>query len=315
VWQSRKDFEVDFFRSYRISRLQRGKKIVPIGSTIIVREAKRHKEHVPRKVAAALSVLDDLNLDAIFWFQSLIALLLKRVDTDKSAFHRSIFALLMRVTQDAMVIRNLICSGFDVQARNLLRSMEEHVDTIYYLCLKPEASEEFVHADDDVKANQFWYAHIRGSRKVIDRILGERLKAKVELAELQQFRLEERKMLSTAHHPSYMAVTIPFFVPYERVNVTKFIFGFPSEFSYRTGMLLFYILAELCLYLSFLNKDMKEIIEYKGRDILQTVVRKGQNHLAIMLLHLVRNWRSPLFSRTAAMVEFLDGLRRDHTSA
>jgi hypothetical protein len=104
-------------------------------------------------VAAALSVLDDLNLDAIFWFQSLIALLLKRVDTDKSAFHRSIFAVLMRVTQDAMVIRNLICSGFDVQARNLLRSMEEHVDTIYYLCLKPEASEEFVYADDDVKAN------------------------------------------------------------------------------------------------------------------------------------------------------------------
>jgi hypothetical protein len=31
--------------------------------------------------------------------------------------------------------------------------MEEHVDTIYYLCLKPEASEEFVYADDDVKAN------------------------------------------------------------------------------------------------------------------------------------------------------------------
>jgi hypothetical protein len=275
---------------------------------MIVREAKRHKSHVPRKVAAALSVLDDLNLDAIFWFQSLIALLLKRINTDKSAFHRSVFALLMRVTQDAMVIRNLIYNDFDVQARNLLRSVEEHVDTIYYLCLKPEASEEFVDADDEIKANQFWYTHIRGSRKVIDRMVGEMLKAKVDLQELQQFRLQERKMLATAHHPSYMAVTIPFLVPYKHVNVTKFIFGFPSEFSYRTGMLSFYILAELCLFLSFLNKDMKKIIECKGRDILQTVVRKGQNHLGIMLLHLVRNSRSPIFKATVAMEEFIGGL-------
>ncbi len=46
--------------SYRTSRLQRARKIVPIGSLLIGEEARQHKRHVPKRVMATLSVLDDL---------------------------------------------------------------------------------------------------------------------------------------------------------------------------------------------------------------------------------------------------------------
>jgi hypothetical protein len=214
-------------------------------------------------------------------------------------------ALLMRVTQDATVIRNLIHDGFDVQARNLLRSADEHVNTIYYLCLRPEVSGEFISAEDEESANQFWHRHIKRSRKFIYDTISRRVQSKLELAELKEFRDAEWKSLSTAHHPSHMAATIPFLIPYESVNVFDYMFGLPSEQSYRTGKLLFYILSEMPLYLGFLNDNLRGIISRAGRGTLQKIVRQGCLHLTAMRLQLVQNWNCPLFASSPEMVRLL----------
>jgi hypothetical protein len=173
----------------------------------------------------------------------------------------------------------LIQEGFDTQAKNLLRSIDEHVEAIYYLSIKPEVAEEFVSAQDEKSANQFWHNHIKRSRKIIDDAIKGKLKSHAEFTELREFRFEERKTLSMAHHPSYVAATVSFFVPYDSVNVTKYIFGLPSEASYRTGRLLFYILGEMAMFLGFLNDDMKKIISRRRRGLLQRLVRQGQRHL------------------------------------
>jgi len=310
VWRNRKDFEVDFFKSYRRSRLQRAKRIAAMGSAIIRGEAKRHKRSVPRRVVTALSILDDLNLDAILWLQALTTLMLDESSLPESSFKRAIIALLMRLTQDAMVVRNLIADGFDVQAKSLLRSIDEHIDAIYYVCLKPEVSDAFVAAQDERSANRFWYEHFRSARKFVNGAISQLFKDQASLSELQEFRIAERELLSTAHHPSYMAMTIPFLVPYKEVNVTRFMFGLPNEFSFRTGKLLFYILAELAMFIGFLNKDIEKIIQGKRRTTLQRLVRQGQLHLVTMLLHLVENWRAPVFDKSREMREFVKQLER-----
>jgi hypothetical protein len=123
-------------------------------------------------------------LDAVLWYQALTMLMLEERRGPDPFFQQAIEGLLMRVSQDAMVIRNLIRDGYDAQAKNILRSLDEHADAIYYLCLRPETSEEFVRADDDKSANHFWHRHIKRSRNVIDDAIQKLVKTGVNTAEL-----------------------------------------------------------------------------------------------------------------------------------
>ena len=209
-------------------------------------------------------------------------------------------ALSRRVAQDAMVVRRLICEGYDVQARNLLRSLDEHLGAIYYLCLKPGACSKFIAAQTEKSANKFWWAHIRGSRKVVEDALSKIVGPEF-VQEMSIFRRSEWSMLSSAHHPSYAACTVPFMVPYSDVNASKYIFGAPSEYSYRTGKLLYYMLAEAALFIGALNKDIGGLIKRKRGPALQAFVRRGQLHLVTMLLQLAANWRCPLFDASSEM--------------
>jgi hypothetical protein len=117
-----------------MSKLQRAKKLLPMGREIIGRELRRKKAAPPKKVSAALTVLDDLILDGILWHQSFTMILWEKKRVPDNEFRKSLLALLMRATQDATVVRNLMKDGYDVQARNILRSIDEHMDAIYYLC-------------------------------------------------------------------------------------------------------------------------------------------------------------------------------------
>lgn len=307
MWRSRKDFESDLFKSYKKSRLQLMPRVVPMGAALIGYKARTHKVATPRRVATALRVLDDLMLDAILWHHAL-AMLLQAKPDDPNSLQRSISALLMRIVQDAIVVRNLVQAGFDVQAKNLLRSIDEHVDAVYYLCLTPEACEEFVRADDDESTNQFWWKHIRRSHKKIDDAVAQIIKVDAHVREMREFRLAEGRMLSSVPHPSYVASTMPFLVPYKGVNVSMYMFGLPNEYSYRTAKLLFYILAELAVLIGLLNSEIGEVIARKRGDALQKIVRRGRLHLGAMAIRLVQNWNCPLFSNSAEMKRFLKDL-------
>jgi hypothetical protein len=138
---------------------------------------KKRKGKPPKEVLAALSIFDDLLLDAILWTHCLsIRVYQSRSLTKRRDFKRAIAALFMKVSQDAMVVRNLMAAGYDVQARNLLRSIDEHVDALYYLCLRPDACGEFVQTNDSGSANRFWWQHIRHARSVIETELKLRFK-------------------------------------------------------------------------------------------------------------------------------------------
>jgi len=115
----RRAFESDLFASYKAAGLPIRR--IPMGRAILESEAKKRAHRLPKKIADSLSVLDDLMLDAIVWFHSVAMTIWNERPPLDQHFSRAIMALAMRVAQDAMVIRNLIQGGFDVQARNLLR--------------------------------------------------------------------------------------------------------------------------------------------------------------------------------------------------
>jgi hypothetical protein len=295
MWRGRKSFEADLFASYRAAGLQEGQETFsPMGATLID-QAATDIGKLPKKVAAALSALDDLMLDAIIWYHSVVMVFWNAQPASDQHFDRAMMALFMRVAQDAMVVRNLIQAGFDVQAKNILRSIEEHVDTIYLLCIQPSLCEDFVRADDEESINQFWWKHLRNARKTAHKALVEIVKEDAHLREFIEFRKSERALLSSAHHPSYIACTMPFMSLYGS-NETRYLYGSPSEWSFRTGKLLFYILAEAALFTTLLNGDMKRLIREGRKDHpLEDFVRRGLQHLATMLMFLVKNWSCPLF--------------------
>lgn len=311
VWKTRKDFERDLLNSYKTCELQPGEIAAPFGVSLFEYQKNLHKISLPKRVTTALYVLDSLIMDAIIWHHSFAMLLWNDEPSPSQALERALMALHMKISQDSIVVRNLIHAGYDSQAKNLLRSIDEHADAVYYLCLKPEAADEFVCTDDEVSSNEFWWKHIRGSRKIIDDAVRKISGIEGSADKFSNFRSAERKFMSTTHHPSYWGATMPFMVPYRSTSVSMYLYGLPSEYSYRTGKLLFYILAELAVCIGVLNKEIGKRITRKDGDLLQKVVRSGCAHLINMLFLIIDNWNAPIFEFSESMKKFLDDLPKD----
>ncbi len=208
-----------------------------------------------------------------------------------------------------MVVRRLMVDGYDVQAKNLLRSVDEHIDAVYYLCIRPALCDEFVLTIDEESANKFWWNHIRRARKAIDSELRRRLNNDL-ISELTLYKEAERHMLSTAHHPSYVASTLPFIVPYEGTNVYTYLFGIPNEYSYRTGRFLFFLLAEMSMIIGYLDPELNRVIGGRRGDFRKDLIRKGRLHLVKMLLLMSENWEAQTFATSKSMEDHLSKLPR-----
>jgi hypothetical protein len=101
MWRGRKSFEADLFASYRAAGLQEGEETFsPMGATLID-QAATDIGKLPKKVAAALSALDDLMLDAIIWYHSVVMVFWNAQPASDQHFDRAVMALFMRVAQDA----------------------------------------------------------------------------------------------------------------------------------------------------------------------------------------------------------------------
>lgn len=210
----------------------------------------------------------------------------------------------MKISQDAMVVRRLMVDGCDVQAKNLLRSVDEHIDAVYYLCIRPAVCDEFVQTVDEQSANRFWFEHIRRARKFIDSEIRRRMSSDL-ISEHTEYKKSEREMLSMTHHPSYLASTQPFIVPYKGTNVYAYLLGIPSEYSYRTGRFLFFLLAEISVFIGYLDPDLDRLIGKHRGNIRRELLHKGRLHLAQMLRLMSENQNAPIFAKSKSMADHL----------
>jgi hypothetical protein len=311
MWKTKRDFERSLGASYKQFRLPRQK----LGQGAALWEIR--KTHEVKGVHAAergLAVLDVLVSDAIAWCFLLSGLLFKHRElfSDKD-LHRSLWALINALVQDSIVIRDLINQGFDLQARNLLRSFDERLDLIYYICVNPGAAAEFAASTDEKTSNDFWRRHLSGqrARKIVNAKVKEILGADFE-EEFSTFRDEERKMLSAAHHPSYWAITNSMFPPSTQETFLFANFGVRSEFSFRTSKFLFNSLCEFVLVFIHLRPEVIEILKDDRSlgevDDEKPFLVRYALHLGNMGLELIRNWRAPIFGESPQMKKFLKTL-------
>jgi hypothetical protein len=120
MWSTEADFQNDFYRSYKEARLGDYVKPGEVLGSIIWAIRSSQEITVPQSTKSGLSVINNLLSDAIFWFASFHMTL---EDKERaSTLFSSIFALTLKITQDSIVVRDLIVRGYDLQARNLVRS-------------------------------------------------------------------------------------------------------------------------------------------------------------------------------------------------
>ncbi len=310
MWNSREDFDAFLRDAYQEFGLSSDDlKSQAIGSVLWdLRD--QTKITVPTSTEIGLSILDALISDAILWNNLFYAHLIafsKNAET-KSAFLQSMWALFAKITQDTIIVRDLINAGYDVQARNALRSLEEHIDFAIYLCLHPDVGSEFVETQDEEAANKFWYKHIRKVSDNVARDLSSRLGE--GLSQIAAFRREERKVLSAAHHPSYWACTMLLLSPSEPDNVLNNIFGVRSEFSFRTGKLLFFSLSFLIILLRRINEQVDAFISsIPGDNQFEVFLKSGEAYFRKTLRSLVENWDAPVFGESQEFRLFADSLQ------
>ena len=129
------------------------------------------------------------------------------------------------------------------------------------------------------------------------------------LSDLRSFRRSERRFLSSIHHLSYWAGTIPFLAPSSSGNFLDSHFGVRSEYSFRTGKVLFSALAELMFVIPFISTEVKGIVESSAS--FEAYLSKGRLHILDMFLLVVQNWNSPVFENSRELDDLMQFLPKD----
>jgi hypothetical protein len=133
----------------------------------------------------------------------------------------------------ALSVRHEACSGHDVSAKILARSLAEYSDVMALLILQPDLRTEFQNEDEP---EEFWRDHIRGGkvRKLILATLTSAGRDTSWWAEYQTYRNETETFLSTSVHPSYVSAAMTMLaVDYEKEAWPGFL-GRTTDASVRT---------------------------------------------------------------------------------
>jgi hypothetical protein len=110
-----------------------------------------------------------------------------------------------RIVTDALAIRILIQSGFDVQAKALLRSLDECCEFFSAILVKPDLAKEFFDSQELEKSREFWHKNVNKGRlrALIDQHISELGDFGVE--QMATWRLEERLVTMTAKYVSFIS--------------------------------------------------------------------------------------------------------------
>ena len=111
------------------------------------------------------------------WYVSLIAVLWEgtKLHDDKHVSRKVYLALLSHVCHQHFAIRQLVLNGFDIAAKQILRSLVENLDVAVLMGIRPELQQEFLKTESAEASNAFWHRHLaRGkARRVIEAHLTE----------------------------------------------------------------------------------------------------------------------------------------------
>jgi len=259
------------------------------------------------------------NLDAwllmydelVCWFVTFVAVARKVSDatpgkTPKEA--TAYFFLAGSIVAHLLAIRKLALSGFDLAARQVLRSLCEYVDVWQLLVLKPEAVVDFLNTHEADSSNAFWYRHLsKGkARKVIND--WRKKLAPDGLDDHLKWRSQEDGILSMAAHPSIMASIAATMTLDDRDDESRLAFwGVKSENSIRTISCAIYTAAEIPLFAGqVLFEDRGNagpIVRYADSDILHKHLKQAREVVVGLVLYAVAE-------RTSAELKYIKPVSR-----
>jgi len=192
----------------------------------------------------------------------------------------------------------LVLSGFDVPAKQVLRSFVEHLDVLNLLVLRPELAEEFQRAETPEASNEFWNRYVRRG-KVRKDLYGEIASAlgddQSAIEEWRSWRREEDTILSMAAHPTSIGCFMSICVPgADESEAWLGLFGAKGDVSTRTLRYAIYALTDLLVmhYFPFGEQghfDRPAVIEFDPNDEFHRHVKDGRKVL-FGLLHYVSSY-------------------------
>ena len=161
-------------------------------------------------------------------------------DGTLSAANRSYIMLVGAICSHLISIRHLVNLGHDLPAKQVLRSLTEHLNMLNLLWLNPNLCGEFVCVETPEAANKFWHTHVskgklkKHTRKMLFKAAKEQNEIEA-IDEWRKFREEEEKVLGMAVHPNYLSAafsTVP--AGLSKESEMPGYLGMKSETSIRT---------------------------------------------------------------------------------
>lgn len=202
------------------------------------------------------------------------------------------------ISSHLIAIRKLVLIGHDLPAKQVLRSLIEHMDLLNLLWLKPELVEEFRATKDDDAANHFWHKNI--SKKKLRRQTRDLLLKDVDpdaVTEWRKFRDAEEKVLGSAVHPSAIGcwmATSPAGV-HPDIDLPGFM-GVRSENSIRTLRCAFASSWELVMNKTFPFGDLRNgkshrrhIMEFDNSNEFHVAIEIGRQVMNDLMV-LIGRW-------------------------
>jgi hypothetical protein len=149
------------------------------------------------------------------WYVSLTWVLAKgRGHTDESTVINTFLAISSYIATQHLAIRRLVLQGFDIQAKQLTRSLVEHFDLATLLALRTDLVEIFASSETAEASNHFWHSQLARSkaRRYIDQEVYSSIGISSEaVEEIRRWRKEEESVLSMTIHPSILACHMTWF--------------------------------------------------------------------------------------------------------
>jgi hypothetical protein len=201
--------------------------------------------------------------------------------------------LLSYIAAQHLAVRRLVLSGFDAAAKQLVRTLVEHLDLATLLTISPELMEPFSQTDTPEASNHFWHSNIaRGKAK---RVIGQHAQiSDVYLRELERWRREEESILSMTAHPSILASAMTLLTPGATEGDFWFgFFGAKTDSSNRT--LQYAMLASLDLLAIGYDRlvDAAEpdgpLVELSEKNELHDHIKYGRDVLMEILVFIVKH--------------------------
>ena len=157
---------------------------------------------------------------------------------------------LATILNHTLAIRQLCMTGFDLSAKQVLRSLIEYVELLMLFDKDPKILKEYPVTDELEDANRFWHLHLsRG--KARKRLFAESEDSKYRIKWnklLTEWWEEERKILGASVHPSRAACWAAYTACIDPESPGAGFLGSVSINSVRTVRVTVMTLAELFLF-------------------------------------------------------------------